>query len=475
MTAIKQTATTQTPSTSSAADKRLPGPRSLPYIGHIAAVLRLNSQTLPFLRDHYQRYGALSVLASVKAGKPATVLALNPEYNKVILSDPSLFYSPNLTSFKDSAMKRLTSGLVTMNGERHRQQRRLMMPAFHKGAVASYRDLMVHYTDELLSRWQPGTQVALAPELRQLILRIVSHSLFGIEEPDINERLGNLIYRWTRILNNPTYLFLPVLKGRLNRLSEEVERELLALISEKRAAGTTGNDVLSMLIQAHDEDGARLTDTELIGHLAILFIAGHETTVNALAWTLLLLARYPTLRMALVEEINGATGGAAPTVEQAYALPLLDQVIKESMRLLPPVVYTMRLATEPFELGGYPLAKDSAVFLSHYVTHRLPEIYAEPDRFNPARWETLDVSPYEYMPFSAGPRMCIGATFASLEMRIVLAMLLPRIQVMPLDKVDYQVTGGILHPKGDVPCVVYPAGERHDSFQLSGSMTSLMA
>lgn len=466
----------QTKSTS-AENKRLPGPRSIPipYIGHIASVIRLNGQTLPFLRDHYQRYGALSALSGVRDGKPATVVALSPEYNKIVLSDPSLFYSPNLTSFKDSAMKRLTSGLVTMNGERHRQQRRLMMPAFHKGAVASYRDLMVHYTDEMLSRWKSGTQISLAPELRQLILRIVSHSLFGIDEPDINERLGNLIYRWTRILNDPKYLFLPVLKGRLNRLSEEVENKLLTLISEKRAAGTGGNDVLSMLIQAHDEDGTRLTDTELIGHLAILFIAGHETTVNALAWTLLLLAQYPALRMALIEEINGLTGGAAPTVEQAYALPLLDHVIKESMRLLPPAVYTMRLGIEPFELGGYSLAKDSAVFLSHYITHRLPEIYAEPDHFNPARWEQLDVSPYEYMPFSAGPRMCIGATFASLEMRIVLAMLLPRIQVMPLDKVDYQVSGGILHPKGDVPCAVRSPEERDATFQLSGSMTTLIA
>lgn len=469
--------TTTTPSqtqSTSAENKRLPGPHSIPYIGHIASIIRLNGQTIPFLRDHFQRFGALSSLSGVREGKPTTVVALSPQYNKIVLSDPSLFYSPNLTSFRDSAMKRLTSGLVTMNGERHRQQRRLMMPAFHKGAVASYRDLMVHYTDEMLSRWQPGTQINLAPELRQLILRIVSHSLFGIDEPDINERLGNMIYRWTRILNDPAYLFLPVLKGRLNRLSEEVEQTLLALISEKRAAGTSGNDVLSMLIQAHDEDGTRLTDTELIGHLAILFIAGHETTVNALAWTLLLLAQYPALRMALVEEINGLTGGAAPTVEQAYALPLLDHVIKESMRLLPPAVYTVRLGTEPFELGGYALAKDSGVFLSHFITHRLPEIYADPDRFNPARWEQLDVSPYEYMPFSAGPRMCIGATFASLEMRIVLAMLLPHIQVMPLEKVDYRVSGGILHPQGVVPCVVRSAEEHDSTFQLSGSMTSLI-
>lgn len=454
--------------------QQLPGPRGLPYVGHIAAVLRLNSQTLTFLPDHYHQYGALSALVRVKAGKPATVMAFGPEYNKTVFSDPALFYSPNLTSFKESALTRLTSGLVTMNGERHRQHRRLMMPSFHKQAVAGYRDLMVQHTEAMLARWQPGTQIDLIAELRQLILRIVSDALFGMDNQSIDSQFGDLIYRWIRLVNSPQHLFLPVLKQRFSRLSDEVEAALLALINEKRAAGATGNDVLSTLIQAHDEDGMRLTDTELLGHLTILIIAGHETTVNALAWTLILLSQYPDLRLALVEELNGATGGNPPSVEQAYALPLLDQVIKESMRLLPPAVFTFRLATEACELGGYALPKDSGVFLSHYVTHRMPEIYAEPARFNPARWAQLDVSPYEYLPFSAGPRMCIGATFASLEMRIVLAMLLSRVQVTPLEKVDYQVTGGILHPKGNVPCAIYAASERRAALELLGSITGLL-
>ncbi|MBZ0285441.1 MAG: cytochrome P450 [Anaerolineae bacterium] len=456
------------------APSTLPGPRRIPFITHAANILRLSTQPLALLEDYHRRFGDFSAMTRFQNGKQGTVLAFGPEFNKTVLGNPALFHSPSLSMLGDSALTRLTSGLVSMNGERHKQQRRLMMPAFHKQAVSTYRDVMVGYTEKMLEGWQVGKQIDLMPEIRQLVLRIVSHTLFGLDDPTQDEQLGNLIYGWTRMSNSAPNVLFPPLRRQLNRLSEQLERELLAVINQKRAAGTPGNDVLSVLIQAHDEDGTRLTDTELIGHLAILFVAGHETTVNALGWTLILLARYPALRMALVEELKSTLGGAAPTTEQAYALPLLDYTIKESMRLLPPVVYTVRVGSEPFELGGYNLAKDSAVLLSHYITHRLPEIYANPDQFQPERWAALDVSPYEYLPFSAGARMCIGATFASLEMRIVLAMLLSRFQVMPLGKVDYQVAGSILQPKGTVPSMIGLPTERREALSFSSGLTQLI-
>lgn len=453
----------------------IPGPRKIPLLSHATAVMRLGSQPLALFEDYQRRFGNFSGLTRFQNGEQGTVLAFGSEFNKTVLGNPALFHSPNLsTMMKESALTRLTSGLVSMNGERHKQQRRLMMPAFHKQAVSTYRDLMVGYTDEMLNRWQVGGQIDLMSDIRQLVLRIVSHTLFGLDDPAQDEHLGNLIYRWTQMSNSVLHLFFPPMRRELDRLSEQLERDLLAVINQKRTEGTTGNDVLSVLIQTHDEDGARLTDTELIGHLAILFIAGHETTVNALGWTLILLARYPALRMAMVEELNGILGGVAPTAEQVYGLPMLDQVIKESMRLLPPVVYTVRQGVEPFELGGYQLAKDSTVVLSHYITHRMPEIYAQPERFQPERWANLDVSPYEYLPFSAGARMCIGATFASMEMRIVLAMLLSRFQVMPVGKVDYQITGSILRPKGRVPSMVYEAKERREALAFSGKLRALV-
>jgi cytochrome P450 len=450
-----------------ASDSVLPGTRRLPLIGQTAGILRLNTRPLDMLREQFTRFGHLSALTPLRDGEEGLVFAFGAELNREVLGNPDIFNNPSLEKLGDSAFTRLSSGLVTMNGERHRQQRRMMMPAFHKQAVAHYADLMVCHTDEMLNRWQQADRINLMPELRRLVLHIVSHTLFGLDES--NERLGDLIVRWSRISSSAVHLLVPPLRQRLNRLSAQLERELLTLIERKRH--NVGQDILSMLIQTHDEDGTRLTDAELVGQLAVLFIAGHETTVNALAWMLIMLAHKPAMRLELVEGLKGT----APTMEQVYNVPLLDRFIKETMRLLPPAVYTARMVTQPFTLGSHRLAQNSMVILSHFITHRLPEIYDAPEVFRPERWETLDVSPYEYMPFSAGSRMCIGATFASLEMRIVLAMLLQRVQVRPLKPVDYQVVGISLRPKVDVVCTVHPAGERLAAWSLeSGSLSTLV-
>ncbi len=169
-----------------------------------------------------------------------------------------------------------------------------------------------------------------------------------------------------------------------------------------------------------------MSDMELIGQANTLFIAGHETSSNALTWTLFLLTQHPGDFADVVDELDGVLGGATPGVAQIGKLHKLEQVIKESMRLLPPAALTSRISTAPFELGPYSLPKDTIVTFGQYITHHMPELYTEPDKFIPRRWETIDPSPYEYLPFGAGPRMCIGATFAMTEIKLVLAMLLQR-------------------------------------------------
>lgn len=448
-------------------------PRSLPLIGHIQAMLALNSTPIPFLTERYQRYGVFSAMTTPRPDKPAMLLAFGAPYNQPVLSDPALFYTVSADTLKDSPLKRLASGLLSMNGERHRQQRRLMMPAFHKQVVVGYTDLMAHATEDMLNTWAMGGQVGLMTELRRLITRIVGRALFGLDDPALTDRTAALMQRWIVMSQSPANLLLPWKHQQLQAVSADLESALLTMVSRKRA-GALGTDVLSMLVAAHDEDGGRMTDAELVGQAAILFLAGHETTVNALAWTLMVLARFPELRLALVDEARGLLNGGAPTPEQAYALPLLDRVIKESMRLLPSVIYTLRQATDSFELGGHRLPKDSGVILSHYITHRLPEVYANPRRFDPARWENISPSPYEYIPFSAGPRLCIGATFASLEMRVILAILLQRVQIEPVGAVDYQTTSTILHPKGEMPVTVYPSDVRRTPWAMRGTVTDLL-
>jgi cytochrome P450 len=451
----------------------IPAPRSLPFIGHIQSMLNLNNNPLPFLTERYARFGRFSAVASYTPNKPSYLLAFGAAYNQAVLSNPAQFHTVGADTLKESPLKRLASGLLSMNGERHRQQRRLMMPSFHKQAVSDYAGMMAQATEDTLKTWPMGGQVDLMSELRRLITRIVGRALFGLDDPVLTDQTAVLMQRWIMMSQSPLNMIIPWKHKHLQAVSGELESALLTMVARKRQ-GALGTDVLSMLVAAHDEEGGRLTDGELVGQAAILFLAGHETTVNALSWTLILLSRTPDLRLALVEELGGILGGVAPTTEQAYALPLLDKVIKESMRILPPVVYTLRQATSPFEMDGHAFAKDSMVFLSHYITHRLPELYSQPRQFDPARWEHITPSSYEYIPFSAGPRLCIGATFASLEMRVILGLLLQRVQIEPMGAVDYQTTSSILHPKGSLPVSIYPADVRRPAWPLRGTLAELI-
>jgi cytochrome P450 len=453
----------------------IPGPRPAPFLGQPLAVLHFLRDPITLMRHHYHYYGRLSGITAFEPAKGGLLLALGPEYNRQVLNNPMLFYRTH-PEIKDKAPARLVSGLINMNGERHRQHRRLIMPAFHRQAVLGYHSDMITLTDAMLTNWCIGQQLDVVQELRLLTRQIVIKTLFGLEDVKTQTRLGSLIEQWTQQLGAPATWLLPHRRGRFARLSEQVETEFKALIAHKRAMQAIQTDVLSTLIHTHDEDGATLSDSELIGHIALLFVAGYETTVNALVWTLLLLSRHPRVAASVIDELAGLLHGDAPSPDDLGKLTLLDCVIKESMRVLPPAVYTMRYATDSFEMGGYVFAKNQGVLLSYFITHRLPEPYPEPERFIPQRWETLEPSPYEYLPFSAGPRMCVGATFAAHEIRVVLAMLLQRFQLSPVAsaKVDYQVSDIILRPKRSFLWDVQPPQQTVLIRSLSGTIRQLV-
>ncbi len=217
--------------------------------------------------------------------------------------------------------------------------------------------------------------------------------------------------------------------------------------------------MLSILIEAHDEDGTRLTDSELLGHSAVMYVAGHETTAFTLSWTLLLLAQHPQLLAEVSAEARAAIGTSAPTVETK--LPLLDRVLKESQRLLPATPYMfIRQATAGFQLDGHELPADTGFIVSPLITHRIPELYEDPLRFDPERWTRIAPTAYEYMPFGAGPRLCIGMGFASQALRIVLPMVLARFGVELVDgaKVSRKVQGITMGPKHGLPMKLLASG-----------------
>lgn len=376
----------------------------------------------------HREYGALAGLVA----NSTVAFTFSPAYTRQLLADPDTYFSdPFIFGPPDSAHSRVTAGLLAMNQPTHRRHRRLMMPAFHRQQVALYHAAMADRTERHIATWAAGQTHDIAASMQQLTMQIAAQTLFGLDTSADSAALGRLIRRWLNLAESPLTMAYPLDKPgtpyrRMLAVAERIEHAMQAMLAQKRAAGAADNDVLSLLINARDEQGQPLSDTELIGHATVLFVAGHETTANALTWTLLLLSQHPQIAADLHDEVHSLLGGAVPTVEQLGQLPLLEWVIKESMRLLPPAVMSVRVPTRPVELGGHPLPRGSYLFFSPYITHRQPDVYDQPQVFRPQRWAMLDPAPYAYLPFGAGPRMCIGASFAMQEMKLVLAILLQR-------------------------------------------------
>lgn len=455
----------------------LPGPRGLPFVGGRLNLIRLFTGSFPFMRHMHDTYGDMVAFAK---SDPAYVFAFGPELNHQILSRADVFQNGAgpLRIPKGTAIERLLrNNLAVMNGAHHKQQRKLLQPAFHRQQIAAYGDDMIALTQRMLDRWQGQTEVNLIREMKQLTQRIAVKTLFGLYDEAELDRIGGLLRKLISLSSSPLFFIAPFdLPGlpyrQLLRLGEELEAFIRSSIAQKRSR-PDDTDVLAAMLHVRDEDGSKLSDDEMIGHAFALFVAGHETTSNALAWTVFLLNQHPRVAADLLDELDGVLRGAAPTLEQLGRLPLLEGVIKESLRLLPPAGLGMRVTGEPAELGGYALPKDTTVIYSEFITHRLPELYPEPERFKPERWATTNRSTYEFLPFSAGPHMCIGWAFAMQELRIVLAMLMQRyrLALVPGTKlvVDIRMT-----PKPAMPMRIYPQDRQFQRVEVRGSIHDLV-
>jgi len=458
----------------------LSGPAALPLIGWRGNVMAFYADPLGTMCRLYLRYGRL--VRWVPA-QPPWLFAFGPEYNRQILTDPERFQSQLLLTPAPpgSALQRLGAGLFAMNGAQHQQQRRLLQPAFHRQRVEGYVAVIARCAETHIQRWRFGQTLDLAAELQHLTMQIASQILFGLALEHDDLQICRHIRTWLQLAASSTTILFPLdLPGhpyrRMLQLSETIDRDLRALIRRRRQWCDAGNDALATLIQARDADGTALSDDELIAQTAQLFAAGYETTANALLWTVLLLHQHPAVLIDLQDELVGVLRGAAPTVEQLGQLPLLERVLNESLRLLPPVVYAGRKVAQAGQLGDEEVPRGGQVFFSHFVTHRLPEIYAQPAHFDPARWERLSPSPYAFLPFSAGPRMCLGAAFAMAELKTVLAVLLQRVSLRLPERVRVDAQVRItLAPRGPVPVQVAVPARPGAPVALGGSLSRLLA
>jgi len=445
---------------------RLPGLRPIPWLGSALALPRLFRDPVRLLPRLYREHGAL---VAIERGDPPLVCAFGPAFNQLLLPrsrDFEHYADVPLRVPPGSALERSQSNLTTSNGDLHRRHRRLMMPAFGKPVVQSHCDDVVALGERHLSRWRPGTTVDVAQQMLELSLTVMMKGLFGLDAGDGAAELGGLSTQLLEHMISPAAALLPIdlpatPYRRLLRLSERLEARLLGMIRERRASSHEGRDVLSLLLRAHDDDGARFSDVELLGNMGLLFVAGHETTAFALTWTLLLLAQHPGVLGSVREELRERLHGEAPRADQLTQLPRLDAVIKESLRLLPPtyMLFVRRGATA-FDLGGVRMPAGSMVVLSPLVTHHMESIYPKPERFRPARWEGRKPSIFEFLPFGAGPRLCLGASFAEQVLRSTLAMIVQRFDLRTIDgtRVRPRARGITMGPRGGLPMRIYAAG-----------------
>ena len=367
-------------------------------------------------------------------------------YHAYLVNHPDLVREVLVTNqgnfTKSRALQRgkvlLGEGLLTSEGQFHLRQRRLVQPAFHRERLQGYAAVMSDYAVRLRDRWQAGTTLDISDEMMRLTLSIVGKTLFSAdveaEAPEIGEALTTVL-KMFRMLMMPfseyiEKLPLPSIR-RFEKARARLDQTIYKLIHDRRESGRDAGDLLSMLLLAQDEEdgGGSMTDTQVRDEALTLFLAGHETTANALTWTWYLLSQNPDCEARLHQELDSVLQGRAAEMPDLPQLRYTEMVFAEAMRLYPPAWAIGRMSKASFELGGIPIAAKSICIVSPYVTQRDPRWFPDPERFDPERWtqEARDARPkFSYFPFGGGARLCIGERFAWMEGAIVLATLAQR-------------------------------------------------
>lgn len=412
-----------------------PGPPGLPLVGQVLSYM---NNPLDFMLENYRRYGDV-VRINLLGIKGAALHGAAA--NRFILVDGASNFEVEPMIEKVHARWIVGHGLIFIDDPDHKQQRRLMMPAFHRKRIEAYQQVMCEATKQMLNGWKPGVQMNIAAEMHHLALVIAGRTLFNMDLAGSAHQLGDAVATVVTAVSNPLNIGLAQLPFDVGRVGQgstlrkalsRIDLILGRIIKEHEQSKCDTGDVVSMLVAARDEEGGRLTNGQIRDHLLTLFIAGHETSANALAWAFYLLAQHPHVTSKLLSELDGQLHGQPPTAADLERLPYLEQITKEVLRLYPPAPSANRIAKTSFEWKGYTIEAGELVSYVPFVSHRIPEQFPDPNRFWPERFDpvTGQTPPqYAYIPFAAGPRSCIGAPFATMEIKTVIAMTLQRFRL----------------------------------------------
>jgi cytochrome P450 len=327
----------------------------------------------------------------------------------------------------------LGDGLLTSEGDHHRRQRRLVQPAFHRDRLAGYGAVMVDRASVVREQWKSGQPLDVLQEMMRLTLAIVAKTLFSTQVDSEADEIGAaltqvfdlfeiILMPFSEILEK---LPLPAVR-RFHRARKRLDETIYRLIAERRAEGRDKGDLLSMLLLARDEDGqGGMTDEQVRDEALTLFLAGHETTADALTWTWYLLSQNPRAEAEFHSELDRVLGGRLPSFEDVPQLRYAESVFAEALRLYPPAWGIGRRALEDYPVGGFVVPARSVVLMSPYAVHRDPRWFPDPLEFRPERWLSEDAArpKFGYFPFGGGARVCIGERFAWMEGSLILAVI----------------------------------------------------
>jgi cytochrome P450 len=460
-------------------------PPELTGLAALRAGWQFARDPLRAMRVNYETYGPMLVIGqalpfvsypnAALLGMPL-ILTAGAVLNREVLNNPAAWRSISFLPGgpRNSAARRLNDNLTRMTGRRHAHYRKLIAAPLHKHSVDALGEDMVRLAQEAVASWPTGAPIDLGQCVYRLVRLIAIDLLFGADRTlgyQIADMASHMMERKWSASAMSLRVNLPVTAyGRSLREAEALERCVIAW-AEKKQGRIDARDLVSIIVNSPDPDGNPASAAAVARSIPALVTMTSEACQSSLIWASLLLAQHPHVARELLDELAGAPLSADAIVR----LPRLDAVIKETMRILPPVPLQMRVAQRETALLGWPVPKAARLVLSAFVTNRMPDLYPEPDRFLPERWSTIDPSVFEYLVFSGGPRNCPGYLFGMKVMKVALAAMLTayRLETSPAARFDYRVQP-TLRPAGSVPVILRRQDGAFAAAPIRGNVRSLV-
>jgi len=438
----------------------------------------------------FDRWGPFVMLAdglplirsarTVMLGVPL-VWTAGAEFHRELLSAPEKWRGVSLLPGGPggSAARRMSSGLTRLTGSRHAHYRKLMLPPLAKTSVQAMAERMATLAAVETALWPIGEPIDLWDYAGRIMRSFALELLFG-GDSEQTRSIASLVSRlmerkwdWSAIAFPVNLPMAPY--GQVVRLSEMLERRMLEWIATKRGPGDN-HELASIIVNSRDVDGNPSDDAAVVGQLASLFAAAAEAGHSAPIWTLLLLTQHPNITADLLDELHDKLGGSSASLGRAGDLPYLDAVVKESLRILPPVPLQIRVALSDTTIAGHPVPKGTRVMLNSFLTNRMPELFPQGNAFRPQRWSTIAPTMFEFPVFSGGPHSCPGFWFGSAAVKVALAAILSRYKVeLRADaRIDYRVQP-TFRPRLGVPVVLRRRdGHKSAARPVTGNIRNLV-